>query len=487
MEEGFEDGMDEGLEDEIEFGFEDAADDIIEMPFDESVELEIPNEPQWGFEDAGFEFEQDLDEVFEEEFEDEFLFDVIEEDELAEDFTEEFYDEIDDEFDWDEGTEEVAFDGELEQVVEQALEQVEGDYQIAKNNLEQQVWTEQWLIFSTPEIQKELEAKGYRFVAKKHLSAFDKTLSTVVAPASFSLRKDYQLVLNQLNSSTLYADLNHVYRHHSAPRPPSGNGKIPAQLLSLPMTSQGIEIGMIDTAINTEHDAFKHALIEQRSFVAQKKQEPRAHGTQIAGILVGQNEQYQGLLPKAKLLGASVFFRQKNKGNIATTESLLMALNWLAEKQVNVINMSLSGPPNKLLEFAVNELCRKNIVIVAAVGNTGPLSKPLYPAGYDCAVAVTAVDDKNRIYKNAVIGPHVDMAAFGVDVKTLTAKKGYRDASGTSLATAFVSAYIAAKEQLLTGQKSPLQTRLSKVYQTCQDLGVKGRDPVFGHGLLPKS
>jgi hypothetical protein len=226
-------------------------------------------------------------------------------------------------------------------------------------------------------------------------------------------------------------------------------------------------------------------VIKQRSFVKGKRNEPKTHGTEIAGILVGNDEHYRGLLPKSPLLAASVFFQVKGKGNIATTQALLKGLNLLAQNEVKVINMSLSGPPNRLLQFAIGQLCQQNIVVVAAVGNAGPLSKPLYPAGYACTIAVTAVDYNKRIYKNAVIGKHVDMAAFGVDLQTLDSTGRYKNASGTSLATAFVSAFIAteySEDQIGVGK---LEDWLGGIYRSCADLGAKGYDPVYGYGLLP--
>ncbi|MCJ8270335.1 MAG: S8 family serine peptidase, partial [Psychrosphaera sp.] len=242
---------------------------------------------------------------------------------------------------------------------------------------------------------------------------------------------------------------------------------------------------LVDTAINVEHPALIQSNIKQRSFVKGNRKEPTNHGTEIAGILVGVDEHYRGLLPKNPLLGASVFFQVEDKGNIATTHALLQGLNWLAENEVKVINMSLSGPPNRLLQYAIGQLCQQNIVVVAAVGNTGPLSKPLYPAGYACTIAVTAVDHNKRIYKNAVIGKHVDMAAFGVDIQTLDSTGGYKNASGTSLATAFVSAFIATEynnDKIGTGR---LENWLGGIYRNCADLGAKGHDPVYGYGLLP--
>jgi hypothetical protein len=423
------------------------------------------------------------------DFEDEMEGDF--EDEMKGDFEDEMMD--DPGFEGDEmDVEEFGEEGEsnyealFEQAIESALENVDIIANQHSDNFDQEIWTSDWLIFSDDDIQRELEGLGYVFVEKHQLGAFGKTLATIQAPASFSMEKDYQLVLKQINQVTRFADLNHVYRHQSATgKKPVVIGSIPSDLLPMVSVSDGIQIGLIDTAINATHSALKNASIKQRSFVGIGKNEPTTHGTQIAGILVGSDTIYSGLLPQSKLLAASVFFNQSRQENIATTKALLQGLNWLAENDVKVINMSLSGPPNRLLEFAVNQLCQQNVVIVAAVGNSGPLSEPLYPAGYECTLAVTAVDDKKRIYKNAVIGQHVDMAAYGVDLMTLDSDGGYKDASGTSLATAFVSAFVANEYAMAKSSPDKLNDWLATIYQACSDLGTHGFDPVFGHGLLP--
>ena len=43
----------------------------------------------------------------------------------------------------------------------------------------------------------------------------------------------------------------------------------------------------------------------------------------------------------------------------------------------------------------------RDIILVAAAGNAGPYAEPLYPAALVGVVAVTAVDDRNRIYRQA--------------------------------------------------------------------------------------
>lgn len=489
LEDNFEEDLEENFEEEMEENFEHEMEEHIEEDFEESLEPEIADSLEQ-------KLEQTFEEDFAEEYEEDIFFEVVDDPEAF--FDEQIDEELIDEEQWEEEFEEdweEAFEweheGEIDHVMENAIEQVVEMVDTATTDAvkrqEQEIWTENWLIFSDPQIQQQLESLGYRYVRNQRLGALGKTLSTVVAPASFSLQNDYLMVLKQLNKATMYADLNHIYRHQSAPPPPSHQGKMPSDVMGLNISGRSLEIGMIDTDINTAHEALQNSDIVRKSFVEGSKKVPKRHGTQIAGILVGNSASYRGLLPESKLLGASVFFHQKGKGNIATTESLLMALNWLAEQKVKVINMSLSGPANRLLEFAVNELCRQNIAIVAAVGNAGPLSKPLYPAGYQCTVAVTAVDDNKRIYKNAVMGKHVDLAAFGVDLKTPGLKQSYRNASGTSMATAFVSAYIATLGKPPEPEQTPLERWLDNLYRTCQDLGAKGRDPVFGHGLLPIS
>ena len=97
---------------------------------------------------------------------------------------------------------------------------------------------------------------------------------------------------------------------------------------------------------------------------------------------------------------------------------------WIAG--VAVINLSLAGPDNPILERAISDASTAGIPLVAAVGNAGPRSVPLFPAGYDAVVAVTAIDRNERIYRRAVQGPHVDLAAPGVSIPTAASFDPFR-------------------------------------------------------------
>ena len=158
---------------------------------------------------------------------------------------------------------------------------------------------------------------------------------------------------------------------------------------------------------------------------------------------------------------------------VASAAELVAGLDWLLQQQVSIINMSLSGPPNRVLEQALNRAAARNITLVASAGNEGPAAFPRFPAAYPAVIAVTAVDAQQQVYTRAAQGPHIELAAPGVGVR-VAAGTATQPMSGTSVAAAMVSAVLAA-------QPGPVRDRLP---QQVRDLGATGPDPVFGLGLL---
>jgi subtilisin family serine protease len=176
------------------------------------------------------------------------------------------------------------------------------------------------------------------------------------------------------------------------------------------------------------------------------------------------------------------FYRDGGTADRTDVTSLVAAIEGLAERGVRVINMSLSGPANEVLEKAIAAAQAKGIVIVAAAGNNGAGAEPSYPAAYPGVVAVTAVDHELNVYRRATQGPYVDLSAPGVNVWTASAQGSGRLRTGTSYAAPFVSA---AAGMLLASNPTldakALQTRLEAY---TRDLGKPGWDPTFGFGLI---
>ncbi len=84
-----------------------------------------------------------------------------------------------------------------------------------------------------------------------------------------------------------------------------------------------------------------------------------------------------------------------------------------------MINMSFSGPANRVLERLIAHAAESGIGLVAAAGNGGPGAAPAYPAAWPQVIAVTAVDAREHIYRQANQGPYVALAAPGVNIWTL--------------------------------------------------------------------
>jgi subtilisin family serine protease len=148
------------------------------------------------------------------------------------------------------------------------------------------------------------------------------------------------------------------------------------------------------------------------------------------------------------------------------------ALSWLATEQIPTINVSLVGPRNRIVEAAVAQLVRRGFLIVAAVGNDGPAAAALYPASYEGVVGVTGVDRRGRVLVEAGRGPQVDFAALGVVGRV----------RGTSYAAPIVAGMLANH----AAQPSPgaAERAIAALASQARDLGARGRDDVYGAGLV---
>jgi subtilisin family serine protease len=236
---------------------------------------------------------------------------------------------------------------------------------------------------------------------------------------------------------------------------------------------------MIDTGIDSKHPLLAGRRLTTRSLLpAGVRSAPPDHGTATAALLIGNTDAsgFAGLLPDAQLYAANVFRSRGRKDVDTTAEWIVVALDWLAGEKVQVINLSLGGPRNLLVEAAVRRLLERGVGIVAAAGNGGASAPPVYPAAQPGVIATTAVDAKLKVYRKANRGDYIRFAAPGVDVWTAAPGQGGVYVSGTSYATPFVTAALAA-----AGARPEAIKGLER---RARDLGDAGRDPVYGVGLI---
>jgi len=243
----------------------------------------------------------------------------------------------------------------------------------------------------------------------------------------------------------------------------------------------GLRIGQIDSPVDLTHPALKGQRIEFRSFNREDRRPgPADHGTAVAAMLVGKPD-WGGLLPGAELFAANMFEINETGSVIGSGMGLLKAVDWMIEKQVQVLNMSVAGGDNQVVRKAIDKAREKGLVVVAAAGNWGSETKPAYPAAYRDVIAVTALDRERQPYDKANHGPYIDFAAPGVRIYTAVPNGG-RIMSGTSFAVPYVSVLLAMFIEA-GAPKSP-DTLRELLSRQVIDLGDPGKDDVFGWGII---
>jgi len=248
----------------------------------------------------------------------------------------------------------------------------------------------------------------------------------------------------------------------------------------------GMRVAMIDTAVDTTHPDLKHARIAQLSVYKQKGQGAASHGTAIASILGGSGT-LRGIAPQVQIIAIEAF-RQTPKDRYNGRSSsfhLSKALNRAHEHRAHVVNMSLTGPKDPILNRTLRQLWETGTIVVAAAGNGGKNAHPAFPAAYDGVLAVTATDSSDNLYKQANRGDYIFLSAPGVNILTAATDQGYGLSTGTSMAAAHVSGLIA-----LLLEKYPTlegEALIDLLRTTSVDLGRPGRDPDFGFGRLNAS
>jgi subtilisin family serine protease len=219
------------------------------------------------------------------------------------------------------------------------------------------------------------------------------------------------------------------------------------------------------------HPALKGVKLDAYSFASSTTRLPTSHGTAIASLLASEGS--------TTIVSAGVFSGSSTKP-FTSADAIGQALEWLVSKDVNVINISLAGPRNAILDALIRRSIRSGHAIVAAAGNGGPAAPPAYPAAVPGVIAVTAIDSNQRVYRYANQGPYIAFAARGVGIPAAAPGGTVTSYSGTSFATPLVSAHLA---RCVAGQGS-IQTCVKSMERNARDLGAPGRDPVYGHGVI---
>lgn len=242
-----------------------------------------------------------------------------------------------------------------------------------------------------------------------------------------------------------------------------------------------VRIGLIDGPLDSTNPALAGAPIFESSVLSERERLGSTdHATGIASLILGASggRVPTGLASGAQLFSAVAFARSGGR-DVARLENIAKGLDWMISRDVEIVNMSLSGPMNTTFAQIVEMASAKGLIMVAATGN-GRATTVSYPASDPRVFAITAIDAAKRHYRRANSGPSVDFAAPGVDL-LVASKRGSAVRSGTSYASAVATALIA--HEIAVG-RSTHAALFDILRRQAEDLGDGGHDHQFGWGLI---
>ncbi|MGI8641330.1 MAG: S8 family serine peptidase [Pyrinomonadaceae bacterium] len=190
------------------------------------------------------------------------------------------------------------------------------------------------------------------------------------------------------------------------------------------------------------------------------------HGTHCAGIIGAEGDNDEGIAGinwKVEIMPLKFMGR----GGFGTTKDAIEAINYAIDRKqkgvnVRVINASWGSTMySKALEDTIRAAGEAGILFVAAAGNnsTDNDKRPHYPSNYDLpnVISVAALDRSDQLASFSNFGiKTVHIAAPGRDILSTWLGDGYREASGTSMATPYVAgtaALVLASEPKLSVEK----------------------------------
>ena len=208
-------------------------------------------------------------------------------------------------------------------------------------------------------------------------------------------------------------------------------------------TGRGVKVAVIDSGIEGRHPDLAGQLIVNRNFIAGRAPAFERHGTGVAGIIAARADNgigIAGVAPAARLLGLRACWQVGTSPaarTVCDSFSLVKALYFAAEQRADVINMSLSGPDDRLLDALVKTAMLRGAVVVTAFDPNRPHGG--FPASVPGVVAVS----------DAVVAPSLGRVytAPGRDVPTTQPGDRWFLVNGSSYAAAHVSGLFALLRQ----------------------------------------
>ncbi|MEV6812609.1 type VII secretion-associated serine protease mycosin [Micromonospora sp. NPDC051296] len=254
-------------------------------------------------------------------------------------------------------------------------------------------------------------------------------------------------------------------------------------------TGRGVVVAVIDSGVDGSHPDLVGQVLPGLDLVSPggaAEPDPVGHGTTVAGLIAGRNDDRQGvvgLAPDARILPVRVL-DEENRYD----DALIVAqgVRWAVDNGAQVINLSLGGSGDSAaLAAAIDYAFARDVVVIACTGNlaTSPDAKVWYPAREPGVIAVSGLErNSDNLWSGAITGRATILTAPASGLVGARPPSGYWRVQGTS----FAAPLVAATAALIRARYPQLSAGdvVNRLLATAKDIGPTGRDDRFGYGLV---
>jgi subtilisin family serine protease len=208
-------------------------------------------------------------------------------------------------------------------------------------------------------------------------------------------------------------------------------------------TGRDVRVAVIDSGIDANHPDLAGQVQLRENFVDATPDAAEAHGTAIAGIIAaraGNGIGIAGVAPDARLMALRACWPDRDGTTRCNTFTLGKALNFAIMNRAKIINLSLSGPGDRLLQSLLDVAAQRGMAVIGAVDPQS--ADGGFPASYPSVIAVAMVSNGHAPARADVL------FAPGQDVPTTAPGARWGFVSGSSYAAAHVAALAALVAQL---------------------------------------
>jgi hypothetical protein len=339
------------------------------------------------------------------------------------------------------------------------------------------------LSLTAEQIEALMRELGLRVIASQNLTTFGRMALRLQLPGGMTVRQ--AIAALERKNFVVVAQPNYVY---NVPPPGAPSPGDPAQYMVNKLqleevhrlaTGRNVTVAVIDSEVDRRHTEIASVISGAFDAVG-AGEKAHSHGTAMVGAIASRNR-LVGVAPNARILAVRAFGETAASAE-GTSFNIVRGIEWAVAQGARVINMSFAGPHDPALQRALKMAADKGVVLVAAVGNAGPKSPPLFPGADNNVISVTATDSDDKLFRQANQGGYVTIASPGVEILAPAPGEAYQMSTGTSIATAHISGVVAL---MLERDPSLTPAQIKQILEsTATDLGAKGKDPLYGWGLV---